>query len=383
MLVPAPLGGEGAQILHGDAFALEQADKILGLRGALFSVGGRLRGQAVFRLGQGWEGDVGFGLVPVGDRGEVVAAVVGVAVLDGDLDRLGKGDGVADVVAVDVPQGVLGVAPVDEGASDEEVAEGLAVAPRAAEVVFGTGAVKRRRRLAVDVDHVVAFAPPAIGAVVYREIAADIVAAALGLEEDVVLAGRAGVLLAVLGVEPARVFGQPLILLVVHVVIESAAGDGAVVGDGHEGAVGERHAPEAVEGVARADLDRQAVVLVVAGMPEAEEIANRALDRGTLLAIPIHAEHEVAQVVGVLRGDSDPDVGDGARAFDLGHLAGLARLDGPVLAAVGIAARGVVARLTRRGEALEPRQARQQPAVGVALGCGRGVKADQERHTGE
>ena len=58
-------------------------------------------GDAVFGGGQGREGGVGFGLVPVGYGVEIIGAVVGVAMLDGDLDGFVESDGAFRVPTVE------------------------------------------------------------------------------------------------------------------------------------------------------------------------------------------------------------------------------------------------------------------------------------------
>src|ERR1700722_12361057 len=55
---------------------------------------------AIGRRRQGRESCVRPGLIPVGCRIKIVGAMVGVAVFDGHLDRLFKGDGALDVPAV-------------------------------------------------------------------------------------------------------------------------------------------------------------------------------------------------------------------------------------------------------------------------------------------
>src|SRR5213080_4231223 len=61
--------------------------------------------QPLLDRGQCGKGGVGFGLVPVGDRVIIVGAVVGVAVIDGGAQRLGKRDRRVEMEAVDRPAG--------------------------------------------------------------------------------------------------------------------------------------------------------------------------------------------------------------------------------------------------------------------------------------
>ena len=70
--------------------------------------------------------------------------------------------------------------------------------------------------------------------------------------------------------------------------------------------------------------------------PLAEEGADRGLDAG-LVAVPVHAEHDVVAAEGRRwGGNRDPDVVDDARSLDLEDRAGLAA--GDVLQAVVVAA---------------------------------------------
>ena len=142
---------------------------------------------ARFRRRQGRELRVWFGLVPVGDRVEVVGAVVGVAVLDGDLDRFLEGDGAFGVPAVEAIAAADALRIDDVGRAVVHVGEGLAVeVPCAVEVVLGAGAVDGGHGVAVDEDHVVAFAEPEVLVLLDGVGDADEVAAAGGFEKDVI-----------------------------------------------------------------------------------------------------------------------------------------------------------------------------------------------------
>src|ERR1017187_1776866 len=111
---------------------------------------------------------VGSSLVPVGHRKEIVAAIVGVAVLHGVLEIALKGYRVVAMpaVAAVTAAGAFGIR--DQRRAVHGMSEGLgAVAPSEVptpqEIVFRAGAGDRGLRLIVDEDHVVAFAPPAVG----------------------------------------------------------------------------------------------------------------------------------------------------------------------------------------------------------------------------
>src|SRR5262249_10551997 len=85
---------------------------------------------------------VRLGLVPVAAGVEVVCAVVGVAVFDGDLDGFFEGDEAFGVPAVEAiaATGALGVD--DEGRALTHVGEGVSVeVPRAVVVILSAGAV--------------------------------------------------------------------------------------------------------------------------------------------------------------------------------------------------------------------------------------------------
>src|SRR5699024_831071 len=112
-------------------------------------------------LDRGQHQVVGRGLlVPVGGRGQVVAALVRVTVLDGDLDRAGEGDRVLHVEPIG---GHLTgpVLPTREG--EAVVGRGIRLggAPGSVEVVLCAGAVQcGRPRFAVDEDHVIPLPVP-------------------------------------------------------------------------------------------------------------------------------------------------------------------------------------------------------------------------------
>ena len=72
----------------------------------------------------------------------------------------------------------------------------------------------------------------------------------------------------------------------------------------------ERHLPVAVEGAARIDADGERTHLRVAAPAAGEKIAERRLDRGMFLAVPIDAQDEIAPAH---IGRRDPDLLDRAR----------------------------------------------------------------------
>jgi hypothetical protein len=85
---------------------------------------------------------VRLGLVPVGDRGEVIAPLIGVAVLDGDPDGPLERHRILDVGPVEAE----GSTPVVVcGKGDAVVGSGVLLlgAPGGVEVVFSAGAVQQ------------------------------------------------------------------------------------------------------------------------------------------------------------------------------------------------------------------------------------------------
>src|SRR5579871_131022 len=131
---------------------------------------------------------MGLGLVPVGDGVEVVGAIVGVAVLNGDLDGFLEGDEALGVPAVEAiaAAGAFGVDHV--GRALAHVGEGVAVEiPRAVVVVLSAGSVDGGLSIAIDEEHVIALAEPAVGVLQDTLRDANEVTAAGGFEEDVVV----------------------------------------------------------------------------------------------------------------------------------------------------------------------------------------------------
>ena len=164
-------------------------------------------GDSVLRWRERGDFGVGFGLIPVGDGVKVVGTIVGVAVLDGDLDGFFEGDEAFGVPAVEAiaAAGALGVD--DVGRALAHVGEGVAVEiPCAVVVVLCTGAVDGGLSVAVDEEHVVAFAEPAIGVLEDALGDADEVAAAGGFKEDIVV-GAVEILVAAGGFLVGAVLG--------------------------------------------------------------------------------------------------------------------------------------------------------------------------------
>ena len=305
---------------------------------------------------------VRLGLVPVGDRGEEVGAVVGVAVLDRDLDALLERHGVRDVETVDRGLGPGLEVLFLEGAAVEE---GLALAhpPGVGEIILGAGAVQGRLGFAVHLDPVIALAPPAQGALEDAQGASDVVPGAFGLQEQVVALRVGRELLSVLGMEGGRVGGKIRELAVVDVIIEGVDGPRPLVRGRDPARAAEGHIPVAVAGPAlRGTGDREGGEVPVQSVADAEKIADGRFDRGGLLAVPIDAQDDLAAVER-LGGDGRPDMMDGRGPLDLGQDRGPARLDDE---GVAVAAAPVVGRDAAAAVVLPPAEALQQVLAGQA-----------------
>ena len=309
------------------------------------------------------KGPMRLGLIPVRDRGEMIPAVVRVAVLDRHLDGLRERDRVGDVEAVDRGLGARLEVLFLEGTAVEG-ALALAHAPGVGVIVLRTRAVERRPVLAVDPDHVVALAPPAQGPLEHAEVRADEMPGPFGGEEEIVPVLVRREVLPVLGVEIRRVGGEIGELAVIDVIVERVDGPRPLVLDRDPARLAEGQEPVAVPGPPlRRARDRQRDEVPVQAVPDAEEVADGRLDRRGFLAVPVDPEDDLPAVER-LGGDRRPDVVDGGGAVDLGQDGGLPRPDDDRVAVP--AARG---RRTRRGGSGSPASARglrAGPAPGSA-----------------
>ncbi len=313
-------------------------------------------------------------LVPVGDRGQVVGAVVGVAVLDRHLERATERDRVGQVETVDRGLGPGLEILLLEGTAVER-ALALAHPPGVREIVLRPRPVQGRALLAVHAEDVVALPPPAHGPLEDAQVAADVVAGALGVEDEVGAARVGRELLAVLGVEIRRPLREFRELAVVDVIVERVDGPRSLVGRRDPAGPAERHVPV---GVARPPLrgagDRQRDEIPVQAVADAEEITDGRLDRGLALAVPIRPEDDLAPVER-LGGDRHPDVVDGGRPGDLGQHGRPARLDGDRIA---VPAAPVVGGDAAACEVLGPPEVLQQVLAGRGRG-GQSEKGDGRR----
>jgi len=217
----------------------------------------------------------------------------------------------------------------------------------------------------------VALAEPPRASGAHAEHRADVVPAALALEDQVVAAALLQrILLAVLGVEVGRVGRQGGLLEPVDVVVEKRDLLLAVVLDLDAGRLGEGHRPEAV--VRRAVLDRDGHALDRHALAESagEEVAHGCLDPGLGSPVPEDAQHHLLVAgrapfrpgVRLRTEEGHPDVGDDARPLEVGEDVGLPRRHAHV---VGVAVRvgPAVGQLGGRGDPPAAAFAESQQAV--------------------
>lgn len=138
------------------------------------------------------------------------------------------------------------------------------------------------------------------------------------------------------GVESAHVFGCLFHhALVIHVVEEVGDRlfalidelDARAVAEGHreEAVVGGREGPFGAAAFPEDHIQRQGNKMAAGGVPDAEEIAIGDAHAGVFLTIPMHFEHQFAQVLRGVAAGGHPDVTDATRAFDIGQHVRLAR----------------------------------------------------------
>ncbi len=296
----------------------------------------------------GWgEGEVGFGLVPVGDGGEVEGEDVGVAVFDGGAEGGFEGDWVVEEEAVVVGAAEPAEAVGDAGETEVGVVVELFGGEGGVEEVFGAGAVEGSGPgFAVDEPHVVAFAVPDRAGVIDVVVDADDVAFAFDLGKEVVLgvgrvagfgaeggplvfdvvAGGLGDFAVPPGVEASEVGGEGGVDLVVDDEVEVTDGVGGLILDGEFGGPGEGHREVAVETAALVGGGGEGEGGEVVGLAPtlAEEVAEGGFDTGVEFAVPVGAEDEVAadhRVGGVV---GEPDVFDDAGGVKVGDDGGFA-----------------------------------------------------------
>ena len=165
--------------------------------------------------------------------------------------------------------------------------------------------------------------------------------AAGGVQDQVVFSLGHRKCLAILGMEVADFRRRLVIQAVVDVEVATRHRFAALVGHRQAGPLGKRHRPVAVQGLHAADGDRCALVLHVAAEPQAEEVAQRALDCRLVRAVPVHPQHQLAEVIAGLAVDGEPHVRDPAVPFDAAQFQRRPRGDVPE---VGVPELGIGAR---------------------------------------
>ena len=293
-------------------------------------------------------------LVPVGCGAVIVATMIGVSVLDRHTDGAGEHHRIFQVIAVQRDA----TRPVWSAGEDHTVLWSridLCRAPGRIEVVFGAGSVQPwRPGLAVDEDHIVAFAIPVplVGQpqVVDVQVAAYVVTGALGVKEQIVafsigvlvaelerLVGEPGFVDTVTGVFPApagvetqEVVRQGAVGLVVDIVVEPNSFR-VLVDHLEPRAPSERHGEEAVQSlpVLRAHSQRATAEVGCLCVSHPEEVPEWGQHTWLILTVPEESQRDVSQVRGA-RGVGHgaachPYVGDAARAGQLCRGEGLPR----------------------------------------------------------
>ena len=177
-------------------------------------------------------------------------------------------------------------------------------------------------------------------------VAAHVMAPAFGVEDQVIVLvrqihvgflgfrrRRAGVLAAPPGVEAELVLAHSVYFVVVDIVVE-----GPHVGIGlvlylDTSALTERHGEIAVHrrplglpGVG-GHVQHRALVRVHHSVSHPEEVAHRRFHAWVFHVVPIHADHQLAQIQRVLTCDREPDVPDDASALDQSDILRLALLN--------------------------------------------------------
>src|SRR5271169_3009176 len=117
--------------------------------------------------------------------------------------------------------------------------------------------------------------------------------------------------------------------LIVDVIVKVGYVLGSVVSEGNAGSAGEGHLEVAVHGaVLHRDGQRPPRLILLAAMAAgnvfvleagAEEVADGDFDAGIGFPVPVHAEHQLAQMERRWRVDGEPDVTDCAGSLNVGQ----------------------------------------------------------------
>lgn len=288
------------------------------------------------------------------------------AVLDAGAERFLESYRVEVVEAVQVgvadpSESRFGISDAgDPGDAEAGMVECLIGGPGGVEIILGAGAVESWPGFAIDQEHVVAFAVPDGAGVGDVIVDSDVVALALGFEEEVVggvggvglvvveegplvlIGGRVvggGELLVVPSVEGDDFLAEAGGFVVIDVVVEAVDGGGGLVFEGDAGVAVEGHGEVGDEGFTIAggagEVGGRVEVIHAPAVPE--EVSDGRLDAWVSLTVPIGAEDEVSlvdRVAGAV--DGHPDVADDAGAVGIEEGDGLAGGDGdPVVVSTG------------------------------------------------
>jgi hypothetical protein len=109
----------------------------------------------------------------------------------------------------------------------------------------------------------------------------------------------------------------------------------AFIADGDPRMARKRHGKEAVQRLDATHRQHQRMPVVIGAKAQPEKVADRRLDAGCRLAVPIDAQDNALQVIRLIVGDGEPDMGNAARPVGVQHRFRHARLDP---APVGVAA---------------------------------------------
>src|SRR5271155_6008806 len=118
------------------------------------------RGNTLIDVRQRRKREVRFGLIPIGYRIKVVRAMIGVPMLDAGPHRLGEWYRRVEVKAVHA-ETLSRQVPADDGRAVKQKVLRTHEPPCAEKIVFAAGA-NDGRRVAINLEHVVAFAKPAV-----------------------------------------------------------------------------------------------------------------------------------------------------------------------------------------------------------------------------
>src|SRR5580658_862784 len=258
-------------------------------RRSLCSADSKNSGRAIGECGQRREWRVRLRLIPKGSGVKTVGAVVCRTVFDGDADRFFKRDGALDVPAIEAVAAADALGIDDVRRALMLIGEWLAAeVPCAVVVVLSAGAVYGGQRVAVNEDHIVAFAEPAVLILHDGVRDADEVALSGSFEKHVIVFAAeifsvthyalAGSGLAILRMEAAEIGGKAGECDVVDGEVEAAHALRTVIGDGDARRGCEGHLEICVERLDGSDGEQRRLIDEVFAEAEAEEVADGRFD---------------------------------------------------------------------------------------------------------